>query len=247
MEKKRIVGNIILLTGSMAVARMNFAAPATQPATQPTKQLAPATQPLDPAVSALIKQLGDDDARKRDQAATKLREMGTTALPALAQAMNADDAQIRITAEDLLNDIKNPRKPEEKPPVADAGQLGMQDGIVLGANGQIIINGRANGMNGQLNGARIRVFQGQLNLANVGVNGMQIKVQTRNENGVQTTTREITSNNNGEKVHILQENDSIKMEITKGEKTDKYEAKNEADLKEKNAEAFKVYKQFIGN
>ena len=218
------------------------------PTTQPARQLLPATipttQPVDPAISALVKQLGDDDARKRDQAAGQLRQLGVKALPALTQAMNSDDPQIRITAEDLLSDIKNPKKPDEKPQVA--GNT-MPEGIVLGPNGQIIINGRVNGLNGPNIGPQIRIVQGQLNMGNVGINGMQIQVHTSNVNGVQNTTREVTSNANGEKVHIVQENDSIKMEITKGEKIEKFEAKNEADLKEKNPDAFKVYKQFINN
>ena len=244
MKKNQIARNLILLavTGLLAYSASAdpVAAPKTPsvPTTAPAL-VAPSTQPIDPAVAALVKQLGDDDSRKRDQAASQLRTLGEKALPALAQGLNHNDAQIRISAEDLMNDIRNPKKPEPKPEVANNGAI---DGnaVVIGPNGQLFINGGM--INGPFNG-QIKINQGQLNIGG----GMQIQVQTRIMNGVKTQTREVTSNANGRKVHIRQDNGAIKMEITDGDKTESYEAKTEAELKEKQPEAFKVFKQFIND
>jgi hypothetical protein len=57
----------------------------------------------DPAVYAsLIEQLGSIDYRKRDEAAFKLRAEGVKALPALREALNHPDPEVRRSVHDLV-------------------------------------------------------------------------------------------------------------------------------------------------
>ena len=46
-------------------------------------------------IPALIKQLGDDSPKVRDQASEKLRHLGKDALPALSEALKSEDPEVR--------------------------------------------------------------------------------------------------------------------------------------------------------
>jgi hypothetical protein len=82
------------------------AAPATSPA---------ATSETDP--HKLVQMLGDGDALRRTEAASRLIAMGHTARPALLQAYENDDPQIRLTAAQLI--LKLPfDQPDDPPGVA---------------------------------------------------------------------------------------------------------------------------------
>ena len=56
----------------------------------------------DAAFDKLIEQLGDADYRVRDEASRALKEAGLKALPALRQAVNHPDAEVRLRVHDLL-------------------------------------------------------------------------------------------------------------------------------------------------
>ena len=57
-------------------------------------------------------------------------------------------------------------------------------------------------------------------------------------------TRDMTVNENGFKVHIHEDNSGLKMEVTDKGETREYAAKNAAELKEKEPEAFKIYEKY---
>jgi hypothetical protein len=70
---------------------------------------------LDP----LIRQLGDDDFRKRDAASAAILEIGKPALPTLAKAARSGDPEVANRASQLIEEIKLPpsarRKLEPEP------------------------------------------------------------------------------------------------------------------------------------
>jgi hypothetical protein len=62
--------------------------------------------PADPkAIRKLVEQLGSDDFDTRDQAVKRLLELDETALPALKEAANGNDAEVRRLAEELAATI----------------------------------------------------------------------------------------------------------------------------------------------
>jgi hypothetical protein len=70
--------------------------------TSPAGAQAPVIAKTDSALSRLIEQLGDVDYRKRDDAVLKLKAEGLKALPALREAINHPDAEVRRRATDLV-------------------------------------------------------------------------------------------------------------------------------------------------
>jgi len=55
------------------------------------------------AVRALVKQLGDDDFKTRENAKKKLKEMGLDAFPVLEEYKNVKDPEVRSSVRDILN------------------------------------------------------------------------------------------------------------------------------------------------
>jgi hypothetical protein len=60
----------------------------------------------DPTVEQLIEKLGSEHIEEREKAATKLIELGLTALPALEAAVRSGDAEIASRAEQILRPIR---------------------------------------------------------------------------------------------------------------------------------------------
>jgi sRNA-binding protein len=85
------------------------------------KPAAPATQPVDPAVAALVKQLGDADPSVRETATKKLKEIGRPALPALREAARSDDPEVKARATKLVDSAQK-RVPAPAPRDAGFGQ-----------------------------------------------------------------------------------------------------------------------------
>jgi hypothetical protein len=69
-------------------------------------QTTPAEKTDSPQFAALIEQLGDADYRKRDEAVFKLRAEGVKALPALREAINHPDPEVRRRARDLAPQLE---------------------------------------------------------------------------------------------------------------------------------------------
>src|SRR5262245_53456070 len=59
-------------------------------------------------VDRLIKQLGHEQFKKREEASKQLEAIGEPALDALRKAASADDAEIRLRAERLVQAITRP-------------------------------------------------------------------------------------------------------------------------------------------
>src|SRR5580704_16883864 len=64
------------------------------------------TQPID--CNALVRQLGDEDAKVRDEAVTELARLGEAARPDLEKASNSDDPEVRWRAGMLLTRLNQP-------------------------------------------------------------------------------------------------------------------------------------------
>ena len=197
MRLKTILAMVIVLLGMRIEA-------------QTTK---PATQPVDPKITALIVQLGDDDPHVRDAATDALRKLGKDAMPGLQMAMKDPNAQIRTSAECLVAEEKEREHPT--PPVAAADPF---DGIIL--NGGAV----------QLNNLQGRV---QIRMNIVANAGQRV--------------RDMTVNENGHKVHIHEDNEAVKVEVTDNGETKTYEAKTPAELKEKQPEGYKIYEKYMNN
>ncbi len=67
---------------------------------------APPATPLPSQIAGLIKQLGDDDFERREEASRRLRDAGEIAEPALEKAADSDDAEVRKRARAILADFK---------------------------------------------------------------------------------------------------------------------------------------------
>jgi len=74
-------------------------------------------------VPALIHQLGDDSYKARAEAAQHLREIGASAIPALREAKNSGDPEVRIRAQELIDELTGNVIPTDvpQPPVAGNG------------------------------------------------------------------------------------------------------------------------------
>jgi hypothetical protein len=104
----------------------------------PAKQDKPAPVAVAPAddVSALVKQLGDDNAKVREQASEKLRRMGQMAMPALTEAQKSDDPEVASRAKAIARRIEEDRR------APAPGDLATPDGSTrrrLGTGGRMRI------------------------------------------------------------------------------------------------------------
>jgi hypothetical protein len=103
-QAKFLANNLILFVAIIACARAGMAQPVTTPAGIPATTH-PATQPtpLDPAVAALLNDLGDVDPAIRERATEKLLAMGPAALPPLGRVAHAADPEVRHRAVEMLH------------------------------------------------------------------------------------------------------------------------------------------------
>jgi membrane-associated protease RseP (regulator of RpoE activity) len=83
---------------------------------------APAAAEVEPRVAALILQLGDDDAKKRNAAFDELRKIGEAALPQLQKSLTAVHPNVAATIRTLISLIsgKPPEAMAQQPPPAPA-------------------------------------------------------------------------------------------------------------------------------
>ena len=94
----RITGTILLaavLAGAIATSVASAQLPA-----------APTTAPYDD-VTAYINRLGDPDFRVRRETSLKLKEIGTAALPALRQAAQSPDPEVRLRAAQIIRSLEH--------------------------------------------------------------------------------------------------------------------------------------------
>jgi hypothetical protein len=197
--------------------------PAAAPATQPA-----ATQPSADKYQPLVQQLADDDPHVRNAATRALRAAGRAAEPALRAAATSPDPQVRDSAQMLLADLEGPRKAPPAP--ADAFAEGQPQQPIPG--GHIVIRGG-----------------GGLILNNLRLNNVpgQVQVQMHVVHNGQFTRDVNVSENEARKVHIHEDNDGIKIELSENGKTTEYAAKNADELKEKQPDGYKLYEKYVTN
>src|SRR5215813_7196576 len=70
--------------------------------------------PDDREIARLVRQLGSDKFKERQEASRRLKEIGAPALDALYQAMSSSDTELRHRAEAILAVIEEPVKAIEK-------------------------------------------------------------------------------------------------------------------------------------
>ncbi len=101
---------------------------------------APTTQPVD--VAALIHQLGDDSYKVRAEAAQHLREVGAAAIPALRDAKNNRDPEVRIRVAELIDELSGNVIPTDVPlpPVAGNGGVYPMSSHIREASGVRIVD-----------------------------------------------------------------------------------------------------------
>lgn len=167
-------------------------------------------------IPALVKQLGDDSPKVRDEASVKLRQMGADALPALKDAMKSDDAEVVTRAQSIsrmIDDDLHPKAEEPKSP-----QLIFPRG--RGGNVQIHISSTV--MTG--NGKSVSVTQ---------TNNGTVKETTVKEGG---KTTKIHEDAEGIAVTISEMKDGKEVaETTK--------AKDKETLKKENPKIFEIYEK----
>src|SRR5690242_10591649 len=192
-----------ILAAAFAVCMVATTAASAQ-TTQPS--VSPTTKPSDQQVQVLIRQLGDDDPHVRDAAVKALRKIGKAALPALREATQSADAQVKTSAEMLV--AEQTMKPAA-PSMASLPPDGfpLQGGIIVRGGGIVMNNVRIGGIGGQV----------------------QVQMQVNHGQAV----RDVTVNENGRKVHIHEDKDGVNVEVTDDGQTKQYKAATAAELKEK--------------
>lgn len=115
-------GYAFIIAGLLAAGFALAAAVAEEGASQPAGEEMPAVNPDE--IKALVKQLGDEDYQNRRVAYDKLLEIGRPALEELKKAMESEDAEIRASAQQLIDKIgESPEtKPDENAPAGDQQQ-----------------------------------------------------------------------------------------------------------------------------
>ena len=210
------------------------------------------------SVDQLIDQLDSADYGKRESACGKLATKGKEAIPALEKAAVKGDLEVSSRALGVLgkllkaSDDKTSKAAEES-----LRRLADGDSQAAARKAKSILdkkNGVANNNNnpfgpgglivpgGGFGGGRIIINGGMLQIGG----GAAVKsLSVSNNNGV----RQIKATDGDKKVKIEDDpNNGIKIEYTDKvngkEVTKKYEAKNVEDLKKKQPEGYKIYKEY---
>lgn len=76
----------------------------------------------DERIDRLIRDLGSDDFETREKATAELKKIGKPAVPALRKAAESDDAEVKLRAKKLLEDIEA----EKPPPRRGVGSIQIQ-------------------------------------------------------------------------------------------------------------------------
>jgi hypothetical protein len=194
---------------------------------------------------ALLKQLDADQFAERQSASDELSRLGSSAFPALEKAAKSDSREASERAVDILKKhfqgddtvTKQAAKESLERLAADpASRSGRLADLVLNppppptqiAPGGVIRPAmRVAGANIRVNAAPIRFAK---------------RIHVRNNNGV----KEIEVEENGRKVKVVDDpKEGLQLEVTEKkngkETTEKYQAKNAEELKQKHPEAYKIY------
>ena len=182
-----------------------------------TKASPPTARPTDEQqkrIESLVRELASDEAATRERASRELEKLGSIALPSLKAAMESDDPSVQTHARWLVHEIE---RPSDEPLVEFEGQ------VVLGNLGDLqgrIAVGRdfkALGWNG--GGVALGNFGGARSLV-IRHDGRHIVLHRAEDGGI---TIDVAGDDQ-EKQHVA--------------------AANEAELKEKHPDTFKLYAQY---
>jgi len=111
------------------------------PADAPDGEAAPAEPDAATAadIDKYIAQLGDTDYKKRQEAYDKLHAIGRPALDKLKEALKSEDAEVRASAERLIEEIEGPQNGNGQAPamqvrMVGGGQVRL---VIVGPNGAV--------------------------------------------------------------------------------------------------------------
>jgi hypothetical protein len=114
----------------------------------PALLLAPQDEETTKKIDALIRDLGAEDFETREKASAELRKIGKPAVPALRKAAESEDAEVKMRAKAILEELEKPAK--EKPKIGIGGSRitvksvnGDTSYIIVPSNGDAITLTRA--------------------------------------------------------------------------------------------------------
>src|SRR5258706_4585922 len=175
-------------------------------------------------IAALIRQLGDDVPKVREQATVKLRQLGRAALGALAEAQNDSDPEVVARAQLLTRQIDEDLHPRPRPLLQDrftASGLRLNR-IGPGAAGNAVV--------------RVQAMR---------VGSSRSVSMTRSPDGA--TVKETVVKENGEEIKIREAADGVTVRTTKtaGGKdiSTVIKAKDKEALKKDEPEAYALYER----
>ena len=99
-----------------------------------------AVDPDDAEISRLVRQLGNDDFFKREEASKRLKEIGEPALDALDKATTSDDPEVRRRAEDGIDAIETKLY---GPALCLTGHTAAVRCVCVSADGKRVLTGSA--------------------------------------------------------------------------------------------------------
>ncbi len=189
-------------------------------------------------IAVLVKQLDSDRFADRQAASQELEKIGRAAIPALAEAAGGDSLEVTVRSIDILRKLgESEDETLQKESKTALKKIAESDCPSAARRAQDALKALE-----PPPAAPHQIMPGaiQLNVA-----GGARRVSVKNINGV----KEIDAEEGDRKVKVVDDPKSgIKMEVTTKkngkEVTEKYEAKNEEELKKKHPEAYKIYKKY---
>jgi hypothetical protein len=188
----------------------------------------------------------------RQAAAERLAEMGQGAFPALQKAAHSDSREVSARSIEILKQHleggDNPTKAAAKEALETIAQSG-EGAIARRASEALLPPAPLRiAMPVPVPMQRIAAAQIQIRLNQRNIRGGNVRrISTRIANGV----REVNAEENGRKTKIVESQaNGIEIEVTETkngkETTQKYQARDVADLKTKHPDAHKIYEQYGG-
>jgi len=173
-------------------------------------------------VPALIKQLGDDDPKIREEASQKLHRMGQGALSALSEATKSSDPEVASRAQTVIRQIDEDLhpKPVEQTPDEMINRMRLRRMQAL-QQPQLQLQPR-------LQAVRVTT-------------GRSVSIR-RNADG--EMVKDITVTENGRTVKIHESPDGIAIKTTVAGQDTVVEAKDKAELKKEHPAEFALYEKY---
>jgi hypothetical protein len=200
-------------------------------------------------IDKLMEQLDSNVFAERQAAQQKLTEIGKAALPAIEKGTQNVSREVAVRSLDILKGQFQKGDDATKAAAKEVLQrlAKNNDGTLAKRAGEILsppkpVTQNAQGVPGIVPG---RIGGAQIQIQIAGGAGGNFKRSVKDVNGV----KEIEAEENGKKVKIVDDPaKGIKLEMTETkdgkETTQKYEAKDAAELKTKHPEAHKLYEEY---